>query len=91
MKTTKTTDDKGRLVLGRRFANRTVIVEETDPTELRIILARVVPEREAWLFENETAVDRVMEGLRQAAGGEFSATPPNLDADAALADSLEES
>jgi hypothetical protein len=40
---TRTTDSKGRLTLGERFANRTVVVEETDETEVRISLARVVP------------------------------------------------
>jgi hypothetical protein len=49
---TKTTDSKGRLTLGERFANRTVIVEEIDETEVRITLARVVPEREMWLHGN---------------------------------------
>ena len=55
--TTKTTDSKGRLTLGERFANRTVIVEEIDETEVRITLARVVPERELWL--QETVVRRL--------------------------------
>jgi hypothetical protein len=44
--TTKTTDSKGRLTLGERFAKRTVIVEEIDETGVRVTLARVVPERE---------------------------------------------
>ena len=64
--TTKTTDNKGRLTLGERFANRTVIVEEIDDTEVRITLARVVPEREMWLHENRAASAAVSRGLADA-------------------------
>ncbi|MCC6580716.1 MAG: hypothetical protein IT440_09760, partial [Phycisphaeraceae bacterium] len=53
---TKTADAKGRITLDDKFANRTVIVEEIDETEVRITLARVVPEREAWLYENPKAL-----------------------------------
>lgn len=42
----KTADSKGRLTLGPKFANRDVIVEQVDDTEVRVILARVVPERD---------------------------------------------
>ncbi len=46
---TKTLDDKGRLVLGSRFANRQVIIEENNESQIIITLAKVVPECEAWL------------------------------------------
>ena len=88
---TKTTDSKGRLTLGERFANRTVIVEEIDETEVRITLARVVPERELWLHENREAAAAVHRGLADARAGLADAragrltTPtPDLAADAAL-------
>lgn len=90
MELTKTTDEKGRVALGKRFANKTVIIREIDPTEILITLARVVPEREAWLFENEVAKGLVATGLQQAETRQFSDSPPDLDADAALADALEE-
>jgi hypothetical protein len=87
--TTKTTDSKGRLTLGERFANRTVIVEEIDETEVRVTLARVVPERELWLHENRTANAAVMRGLADARAGRVSAGP-ELGADVALADRLQD-
>lgn len=88
--TTKTTDSKGRLSLGERFANRTVIVEEIDGTEVRITLARVVPEREMWLHENRSAAAAVGRGLAEARAGKLPSVGPDLGADAALADELQD-
>ena len=90
MKRTKTTDAKGRVSLGARFANKTVIIREVDATEILVTIARVIPEREAWLLENPVAKATVATGLRQAGTGLFSDSPPDLDADAALADALDE-
>ena len=87
---TKTTDAKGRVTLGQGFANKTVILREVDATEMLVTIARVIPEREAWLHENKVAMGLVRTGLRQVAAGQFSDSPPDLDADAALADALEE-
>src|SRR6266404_5086680 len=53
--TTKTADNKGRIALGPRFANKTVIIEEIDETEIRVTVAAVVPERELWLHKNVKA------------------------------------
>lgn len=89
MKLTKTTDSKGRLTLGRRFANKTVIIQEIDATEIHVTIARVIPEREAWLYENQVAKGLIMAGLQQAAVDQFSDSPPDLAADTALADELE--
>ena len=86
---TKTIDSKGRLTLGRRYANRTVIVREVDETEVVVTLASVIPEREAWLFSNEQAKAMVAAGLEQAMTGRFSASPPDLQADAELAAKLD--
>jgi hypothetical protein len=88
--TTKTTDSKGRLTLGERFANRTVIVEEIDATAVRITLARVVPEREMWLHENRAASAAVSRGLADARAGNFQSVGPDLAADAAIADQLQD-
>ncbi len=90
MQLTKTTDAKGRVTLGQRFANKTVIIRDVDATEMVVTIARVIPEREAWLHENKVAKGLVMTGLQQAAAGQFSDSPPDLDADAELADALEE-
>jgi hypothetical protein len=84
---TKTTDSKGRVTLGERFANRTVLVEEIDATEVRITIARVVPEREMWLHENRAASAAVRRGLADAKAGRLT-SGPDLAADAALADRL---
>lgn len=89
MELTKTTDEKGRVALGKRFANKTVIIREIDSTEVLVTLARVIPEREAWLFENQVAKTLVATGLQQAEARHFSDSPPDLDADAALADAVE--
>ncbi len=81
--TTKTTDKKGRIMLGRRFANKTFIVVEIDETEVHITEAAVIPKRELWLNENAEAKASVMRGLAPAKAGEFVAGP-DLDADAEL-------
>jgi hypothetical protein len=49
----KTIDEKGRLTLGQEFAGRTVQIEK-DEDGIVVKFYRVVPEREAWLWENET-------------------------------------
>jgi len=89
---TKTTDNKGRITLGERFANRTVIVEEVDETEVRVTLARIIPEREAWLYQNQAAREAVQRGIDQAKERRFAAPAdaPDLAADAELADAIED-
>jgi hypothetical protein len=88
MPTLKTIDEKGRLTLGREFAGRTVQVEKDDGGIL-IKFYRVVPEHEAWLWENETAKGMVDRGLKQAREGELN-NGPDLAAAFAFADSLPE-
>jgi hypothetical protein len=83
---TKIADSKGRVSLGSDFAGRTVIVEET-AMGITITPAVVIPEREAWLYKNKKAIGMLRKGLAEAAAGNFSDAPPELDADAGLADS----
>jgi hypothetical protein len=78
--TTKTADDKGRVSLGSRFANRQVIIEVNNESQVTITLAKVVPEREAWLYNNPEALQSVLLGLSQARDGKFSDNPPDIDA-----------
>lgn len=78
----KEVDAKGRIVLGKKFAGKTVIIEEIDDTEIRILTAALIPEREMWLHKNKRAMARVQEGLAQARAGAFSANPPEVAADA---------
>ncbi|MEX2112420.1 MAG: hypothetical protein WD845_04500 [Pirellulales bacterium] len=77
--TIKTVDSKGRIALGSRFANKTVIIEEVDETEIRIIAASVIPERELWLHKNEAAMASVQRGLQQAAAGQLTEIDPHED------------
>ena len=87
--TTKTADGKGRITLGSRFANQTVIVEDVDATEVRITLAQVIPQREVWLHKNPKAKASVLRGLEQAKAGK-KVKSPDLDADARLAEQLDD-
>lgn len=84
--TTRMADGKGRVALGARFANQTVLVEEVDSTEVRVTIARVIPEREMWLHRNPTARDLVRRGVEEAQAGDFSTAPPDLESDAAQFD-----
>ena len=87
---TKAVDGRGRVNLGARFAGRHVIVREDGPTRVLIELAVVVPQREEWLWKNAEALNSVTQGIEQAAKGEFAENPPDLSADQALADELED-
>ena len=83
---TKNTDSKGRLTLGEAYANRTVIVEERG-NDIVLHLARVIPEAEAWLYDNPTALAAVRRGLKQARSRQLS-DGPDLTKAAKLADRL---
>lgn len=85
---TKQADSKGRVTLGPEFANKTLIIEEIEPGVLLVLSAVVIPEREAWLYSNNDALSAVHAGLEQAKAGQFSTSPPDLEADAELADSM---
>ncbi|NBX30806.1 hypothetical protein EBR04_10270, partial [bacterium] len=52
-------------------------------------IARVVPEREMWLHENRSASAAVQRGLADAKAGRLN-SGPDLAADAALADRLQD-
>ena len=86
----KTTDAKGRVTLGGHFANRAVIVEPQGDDAVIVRLARVIPEREVWLYENPQALAAVRLGLSQARKGTVAKNPPDLKAAAKLAARLED-
>jgi hypothetical protein len=86
---TKQADSKGRITLGEAFKNRTVLVEQHGD-EIRLRLARVIPEAEAWLYENEKALNSVRRGLKQAKAGKFAKNSPDLDAAETFADQLQD-
>ena len=86
----KSTDAKGRGALGGHFANRAVIVEHKSDDEVVIRLARVIPEREVWLYENPKALVSVRRGLDQARKGKVAKNPPDMKKAAKLAGQLED-
>jgi hypothetical protein len=87
--TTKTADSKGRIALGKDYANCPVIIQRVGPNEVRVIKARVIPEDEAWLWDNEEALGMIKRGLKQAKQQEFSGSPPIVDADDPPVDELD--
>ena len=86
----KNTDSKGRVTLGGRFANRAVIVEHRSDDEVIVRLARVIPEREVWLYKNPKALASVRRGLDQARKRKVAKRPPDLKAAAKFAEQLED-
>jgi len=71
-------DGKGRVSLGRAFADKLVIVEELADGAVQVTPATAIPEREAWLYRNADALASVRAGLQQAANGEL-VEGPDLD------------
>lgn len=88
--TTRLADNKGRILLGSEFANLMVIVDDSTPGQIVLKPAKAVPLAEAWLYENEKALGLVRKGLAQARKRKFSKAPPDLDADAELAEAIED-
>ena len=80
----RTLDSKGRLVLGSKFANRLVIVDDSDETRIVITPAKAVPEHEAWLYGNDAAMKSVLVGLQQAQEEKYANNRPDVDVDAAI-------
>jgi hypothetical protein len=74
---TKQADGRGRVSLGLAFANRTLLVETADDC-IVIRPARVIPEREAWLYQNKDALAQVRAGLAESRNRKF-AKPPSLE------------
>ena len=86
----KSADSKGRVALGGHFANRAVIVEHKSDHEVIVRLARVIPEREAWLYENPKALASVRRGLDQARKGNVAKRLPDMKKAAKLAAQLKD-
>ena len=72
---TRTIDSRGRLLMGEEYAGRMVIIDDRDPERLVIIPAVAIPEREAWLFRNPTALASLRKALDQAKEREFASSP----------------
>ncbi|MFH0787344.1 MAG: hypothetical protein V2B13_06975 [Pseudomonadota bacterium] len=67
----KVTDAKGRIALGAEYAGKTFLIEKEGEETIILRFAEVVPAREAWLWKNKKAFDRVMEGIDDARKGKF--------------------
>ena len=80
--TTKTTDSKGRLGLGKAFADKLVIVKQLAEGVVQITRAQAVPEAEAWLYKDRAAFEMVMRGIEDAKSGRLSAGPDLAAGDA---------
>jgi hypothetical protein len=74
---TRTADRKGRITLGSEFAGKRFFVWE-EAGEIVLVPAAVIPEREAWLYQNPEAIQSVQSGLEQARSGQFVAIPSGL-------------
>jgi hypothetical protein len=79
---TRTVDSKGRITLGRDFANQTVVIDESNPNQLVIRKMVLIPAEEAWLYKNHAAMKSLRKGLEQASKMQFSDSPPDVDTDA---------
>jgi hypothetical protein len=88
--TIRLADSKGRVLLGRQFANVTFIVDDADPGHVVLKPAVAIPASEAWLYENETALGLVRKGLDEARKRKLSKKAPDLKADAEFANKLED-
>ncbi len=73
------TDSKGRLTLGKAFANARFIVEQEDG-DVTLRRALVIPEREMWLYQNPVAWSAVEQGLSEAREGKLELDAIDLDA-----------
>lgn len=82
-------DGKGRLLLGPKFAQKMVIVEELSDDKVLITKATAIPESEAWLFANKKALALVRLGLAELQAGDF-VDGPDMAAAQALADQIED-
>ena len=85
---TRTIDSRGRLTLGKEFADQLVIVRTVAEGVWQIVLAEAVPAKEAWLHKNKEALESVKRGLDQTASGNF-ADSPDVEGDARLGEERE--
>ena len=70
----RTVDSKGRITIGVEYAGRTVRIEKRGG-EMVVTPCRVVPEREAWLWENKEAFRLAHTGIDQAQHGKLDDGP----------------
>lgn len=62
-------DSRGRIPLGPRATDKDFRIEYGEDGAISLIPVVFVPEREAWLYENESAIAQVRAGLADASEG----------------------
>lgn len=72
-------DDKGRMNLGKQFANLNFLVEVLESGKIVLQRAAIIPESELWLHNNKKAMASVQRGLKQAKEGQGTVNAVNLD------------
>lgn len=65
MQTVKTIGSSGQILLGKKYAGRTVLVEEVEQGVWLIKTAKIIPDNEMWLHE-EPAGARVDKAIARA-------------------------
>ncbi|MCA1961237.1 MAG: hypothetical protein LDL33_10610 [Desulfomonile sp.] len=87
---TKTADSRGRISLGKEFANKTFVFKQIGDKEMKLELAAVIPERELWLYKSPEAREAVLGALGRLKKGRFSTTPPDIDEEEPWMEALED-
>ncbi len=77
----KIADSRGRVNLGKEFANKAFLIEKTGETEMKLELAAVIPEREMWFHRNPEARATVLGAIERLRAGQFAEIPPDVDAE----------
>ncbi len=86
---TRMVDARGRLTLGKEFADHLVLVKRVGEGVLQTVLAEAVPARESWLYKNPEALSMVLEGVEQAKAGDLTAGP-DMEAGEQLVEDMED-
>jgi hypothetical protein len=87
---TKKTDSKGRITLGKEYANTILIIIKENNDDLLIQRAEVVPTHEAWLYKNKKALSDVRIGIEQAKKHMFAKKHIDMKADESWLNEIEE-
>jgi len=62
-------DSRGRIPLGPRATDKDFRIEYSEDGTISLIPVVFIPEREAWLYQNQSSIAQVRAGLADAAEG----------------------
>jgi hypothetical protein len=74
----KTADSRGRINLGKEFANKIFIFEKVGKTEMKLEIATVIPDKEIWFYRDPEAQKALFEAIGRVKAGEFADSPPDI-------------